>query len=302
MKIFFLGTGGTYPSKTRNVSSIVVQIGPDFVMLDCGEGTQRQLMHSPVSFMRVRAVFLTHLHADHFLGLAGLVQSMSLNGRTEPLLVMGPVQTAETVRSMLGLGHFRSQFAVKVGDLAPGDEVAFESFTVRCAEAVHTVPALAFAVEERMRPGKFDTAKAKALGVPPGPMCRRLQEGKTVDIGGRTVKPEEVMGEPRLGAKVVYTGDTKPCDSIISLADGADVLIHDSTLGPDGSEQASEFGHSTSVEAAEVAKKAGVRRLFLIHMSPRYDDVDELEAEARKVFPDTTAAADFDVFEVSYRK
>jgi ribonuclease Z len=302
MKIFFLGTGGTYPSKTRNVSSIAVQIGPDVVMLDCGEGTQRQLMHSPVSFMRVRAVFITHLHADHFLGLAGLVQSMSLNGRTEPLLVTGPVQTAKTVRSMLRLGHFRSQFEVKVGDMAPGDQVDFESFIVRCAEAAHTVPALAFSVEERMRPGRFDTAKANALGVPAGPMYRRLQEGRTVQVGGRAVKPEEVMGERRPGRKVVYTGDTKPCDSIISLAAGADVLIHDSTLGPDGTEQASEFGHSTSVEAAKVAKKAGVRRLFLIHMSPRYDSADELETEARKVFPETTAAADFDVFEVSYRK
>jgi ribonuclease Z len=206
------------------------------------------------------------------------------------------------VTSMLGLGHFRSQFPVKVGDMVPGDEVAFDSFTVRCGEAAHTVPALAFSIEERMRPGRFDTARAKALGVPPGPMYRRLQEGKAVEVGDRTVQPEEVMGEPRRGRKIVYSGDTKPCDSVISLSKGADVLIHDSTMGSENSGQASEFGHSTSVEAAEVAKKAGVRHLFLVHISPRYDSVDALEAEARKIFPESKAAADFDVFEVSYRK
>ncbi|UCE91483.1 MAG: ribonuclease Z [Methanobacteriota archaeon] len=302
MKVFFLGTGGTYPSKTRNVSSVAIQVGPDVVMLDCGEGTQRQLMHSPVSFMRVRAVFITHLHADHFLGLAGLVQSMSLNGRTEPLLVMGPVGTAETAASMLGLGHFKSQFDVKIGDMRPGDQVDFEQFFVRCAEAAHTVPALAFCVEEPPRPGRFDTAKAKALGVPPGPMYRKLQEGEAIEVDGRTVRPDEVMGAPRPGRKVVYTGDTKPCSSVESLAEGADVLIHDSTMGSAYASQAAEFGHSTSVEAAEVAKKAGVKQLFLVHMSPRYDDATELEAEAREVFAETTAASDFDIYEVRYRK
>ena len=302
MKVFFLGTGGTYPSKTRNVSSIAIQIGPDVVMLDCGEGTQRQMMHSPVSFMRLRAVFITHLHADHFLGLAGLVQSMSLNGRTEPLVVMGPPKTAETVGSMLALGHFKSQFEVRAGDLDPGDEVDFGSFTVRCAKADHTVPALAFSVEERTRPGRFDTAKAKALGVPPGPMYRTLQEGKEVRLGDQTVRPEQVMGEPRRGRKVVYTGDTRPCDSIIALSANADVLIHDSTMAAEHAGQAREFGHSTSTEAAEVAKKAGARRLFLIHISPRYDDPGDLEVDARRIFAETTVASDFDMHEVRYRE
>ena len=302
MKVFFLGTGGTYPSKTRNVSSIAIQVGPDVVMLDCGEGTQRQLMHSPVSFMRLRAVFITHLHADHFLGLAGLVQSMSLNGRTESLAVMGPAGTGETVGAMLALGHFKSQFEVRAGDMQPGDEVDFGPFAVRCAEADHTVPALAFSVEEKTRPGRFDTGKAKALGVPPGPKYRMLQEGREVKIGDQTVRPEQVMGEPRRGRKVVYTGDTRPSDSIIALSTDADVLIHDSTMATAHASQAREFGHSTSAEAAEVAKKAGVRQLFLVHVSPRYDDSSDLEAEARRIFPDTKVASDFDTYEVRYRE
>ncbi len=302
MKIFFLGTGGTYPSKLRNVASVAIQVGPDVVMFDCGEGTQRQLMYSPVSFMRIRAVFITHLHADHFLGLAGLVQSMSLNGRSDPLKVMGPANTSRTVESMLGLGHFRSQFAVEVGDMVPGDEVPLGSFAVRCAEAAHTVPSLAFSVEEPMRPGKFDLAKARELGVPPGPMYTSLQKGMAVEVGGRVVRPEDVMGEPRPGRKVVYTGDTRPCGSVVELARGADVLIHDSTLGSAGRGQAAEFGHSTAVEAAEVAKEADVGQLFLVHISPRYEEGKTLEAEARAVFPNTRAAEDFDVFEVRYRK
>ena len=302
MKIFFLGTGGTYPSRHRNVSSIAIQLGPDVVMLDCGEGTQRQLMHSPVSFMRIRAIFITHLHADHFLGLAGLVQSMSLNGRTEPLKVLGPVDTSSTVEAMLGLGHFRSQFAVETTDMAPGDEVDFGGFSVRCAEAAHTVPSLAFSIEEHERPGRFDLEKAKSLGVPPGPMYRRLQEGKTVKIGEETVRPDDVMGGPRRGRKVVYSGDTRPCDSVADLASDADVLIHDSTLGSDGRGQAAEFGHSTAAEAAEVARRAGVTQLFLVHISPRYEDAQLLEAEARSIFPSTKAAEDFEMFEVRYRK
>ena len=301
MRLVFLGTGGTYPSKERNVSSVAVQIGPDVVMFDCGEGTQRQLMHSPVSFMRIRAIFVSHLHADHFLGIPGLVQSMSLNGRTESLRVLGPEGTAATVANMLRLGYFAGQFDVLAEDLEPGQSVEFGPFQVETAEASHTVPSLAFALQESARPGRFDVGKAKSLGVPEGPKFRELQTGRTVEVDGRVVEPGQVMGAPRKGRRVVYSGDTRPCESIRGLARDADVLIHDCTLGSDHSSVATEFGHSTAREAAQVAKEAGVQRLLLIHFSPRYDDLSPLEAEARSVFPATSAARDLEVVDVPYR-
>lgn len=301
MRIVFLGTGGTYPSKTRNVSSIAVQIGPDIVMLDCGEGTQRQLMHSSVSFMRIRAIFVTHLHADHFLGLPGLIQSMSLSGRTETLKVFGPEDTAQTVRSMLDLGHFRSQFEVLSEDMAPGETIDLGSFTVSAAEASHAVPALAFAVEEKTRRGRFDLERAKEFGIPKGPKYRDLQEGRSVEVDGVLVHPQDVMGEERPGRKIVYSGDTRPCDSVTKLATGADVLIHDSTLSAAHSDIATEFGHSTAAQAAEVAKMARVGRLYLVHISPRYEDTSMLLAEAINTFPNSNVANDLDVIDIRFR-
>ncbi|UCE80350.1 MAG: ribonuclease Z [Methanobacteriota archaeon] len=298
MRLIFLGTGGTYPSKERNVTSIAVQVGPDVVMFDCGEGTQRQLMYSPVSFMRIRSIFLTHLHADHFLGLPGLVQSMSLNGRTEALRVFGPENTEATVDAMLGLGHFSSRFEVSSKDMEPGDAVDFGSYVVSAAEASHTVPALAFAVEEKPRPGKFQVERAEELGVPKGPKYRVLQEGGSVEVDGAVVRPEDVIGGKRPGRKVVYSGDTRPCESVKELSAGADVLVHDSTLSAIHSDIATEFGHSTAAQAAEVAKAAGVGKLYLTHISPRYDDESLLLSEATSIFTQSTIAHDLDVIDV----
>ncbi len=284
MRVVFLGTGGTYPSKHRNVSSVLVQVGSEAVMFDCGEGTQRQLLHSTVSFMKISSIFITHLHADHFLGIAGLVQTMSLNGREKELAVYGPEGTARTVEAFLGLGHFKCAFPISVEDLEPGDSVDRGAFSVTCALADHTAPALAYALQEAQRPGRFDLEKAKSLGIPEGPLYRELQQGGVVEIGGRKVHPEEVLGPPRRGRRLVYTGDTKPCESILTLSRGADVLIHDSTLADEHSQLAHEFGHSTAAEAAQTALDAGVRRLFLVHVSPRYDDATVLEEEARLIF------------------
>ncbi|UCE44723.1 MAG: ribonuclease Z [Methanobacteriota archaeon] len=302
MRVVFLGTGGTYPSKKRNVSSVTTQIGPDVVMFDCGEGTQRQLTISPVSFMRIRAVFFTHLHADHFLGLPGLIQSMSLNGRTEALQVFGPDKTIETVRDMLNLGHFRSQFDVIAKELAPGENIDLGSFNVSVAEASHNVPSLAFAVEEEPRRGRFDIQRAKELGIPAGPKYRDLQEGRPVTVDGRTIQPQDVIGQERSGRKMVYSGDTRPCQSVTEMAAGADMLIHDGTLDSTHARLADEFGHSTAAQAAKVAKDAGVATLYLTHISPRYDDDSVLLAEARSVFPHSVVAHDLDVVEIRYRK
>ena len=302
MKIVFLGTGGTYPSKLRNVTSIAVQRPGEVVMFDCGEGTQRQLMRSSVSFMRIKKIFITHLHADHFLGLPGLIQSMSLNGREDDLLIFGPKGTASNVRAMLSLGYFKSGFRVAVCDVKPGTKLDFDGYSVRCVQADHSIPALAFALEEGPRPGRFDLRKAKRLKIPEGPLYRRLQEGKMVKLDGRTITPKMVLGRPRPGRKIVYSGDTKPSRRIVELARNADVLIHDCTLDSSKKGLAANFGHSTAAGAAAVAKAAMAKALFLVHMSPRYEDVSVLEEEAGKIFKGAIVAKDLMEYVVKYRE
>jgi len=302
MKIVFLGTGGTYPSKVRNVTSIAVQIPGEVVMFDCGEGTQRQLMRSPISFMKIKKVFISHLHADHFLGLPGMIQSMSLNGREEDLQVFGPKGTAETVESALNLGYFQSGFKVFSKDLKKEGSLKFPGYTIRFASAEHSVPSLAYALEEDQRPGRFDLEKAKDLGIPEGPLYRRLQEGREVVVKGKRISPGQVLGPPRPGRKVVYSGDTKPSARVTKLSAGADVLIHDCTLDSSHADLASRFGHSTAKEAATVAKRAGVGTLFLVHLSPRYEDHKILEKEAQEVFKESFVASDLSEYVVRNRE
>lgn len=301
MKLVFLGTGGTYPAKSRNVTSLAVQMSGEVLMFDCGEGTQRQLMFSPVSFMKISRIFISHLHADHFLGLPGLIQSMSLNGREDKLSIYGPQGMRRTVEAILGLGYFKCAYPIETSDLDSGDEIDFGRYLVRCAEAVHTVPSLAFAVEEKPRPGKFDLTKAKRLGVPEGPLFRKLQEGKPVIVDGKEILPEQVLGPARSGRKVVYSGDTRPCAAVTGLARGADVLVHDCTLDSSHSDIAAAFGHSTASEAAKVALDAGVHKLFLVHVSPRYDDTEILEVEARKVFSASEVPKEFSEHVIRHR-
>ena len=300
MRLVFLGTGGTYPSKLRNVTSIAVQLPGEVLMFDCGEGTQRQLMRSPVSFMKIKKIFISHLHADHFLGLPGLIQSMSLNGWEDELSIFGPRGLKKNVESMLGLGYFKSGFEVVSRDLKPGVVLDFGDYKVRAVQADHSIPALAFSLEENARPGRFDIKRAKALGIPEGPMFRRLQKGKAVTVGGERITPGMVLGRPRRGRKMVYSGDTKPSDKIIALANKADVLIHDCTLDSSHDRLAHDFGHSTAAQAATVAKKAKVKMLFLVHLSPRYDDTSLLENEAKKIFENSIVAHDLSEYSVRY--
>lgn len=300
MKIVFLGTGGTYPSKLRNVTSVAIQMPGEVVMFDCGEGTQRQLMRSSISFMKIKKIFISHLHADHFLGLAGLIQSMSLNGRQDDLWIFGPKGTVATVKALLNLGYFKSGFAVHSEDLRAGQKLEFSGYSVRCVQGDHSVPSLAFSLEEVPRPGRFDLAKAKRLGIPEGPMFRRLQGGKPVVVAGRRIRPEQVLGKPRPGRKVVYSGDTKPSRRVAQLAKGADVLIHDCTLDSAHTSLAARFGHSTAAEAAKVAKEARVKMLFLVHVSPRYENTEVLEKEAKAIFRNVKVATDLSEYAVRF--
>lgn len=300
MQIVFLGTSGSWPTPKRNVSAIAVKRGPEVLLFDCGEGTQRQFMASTLSFMQVSRIFLTHFHGDHFLGLPGLVQSMNFFGREAPLQVYGPAGCEDLVGQLLSLGHFKAGYPVRARDLSPGDAVDGGEYTVTAIEAVHTVPGLSYVLEEKPRAGRFDLEKARALGIPAGPLYSRLQEGQTVTVGGRTFRPEQVLGPPRRGRKVVYTGDSMPHAALVAAARGADVLIHDATSDAALEDKANRYGHSSSRQAAMVAKEAGVGQLVLTHMSPRYEDPAPLLRDAKAIFDRVVLAEDFLAIEVPY--
>ncbi|MBI5001158.1 MAG: ribonuclease Z [Euryarchaeota archaeon] len=298
MRAVFVGTGGSWPSPERNVMAFALGMGREVLLFDCGEGTQRQLMRSSVSFMRISKIFVSHFHGDHFLGIPGLIQSMALNDRKEPLEIYGPAGTEELVQTLTRLGYFTPTYEVRVKDMQSGDEVKCDGYSVRCMDASHNVPTLAFAVEEEPRPGKFSLEKAKELGIPAGPLYSKLQAGETVTHAGKTFTPDMVMGPPRRGRKVVYTGDTKPCAEIEELAAGADLLVHDATSAADLEEKANAYGHSSSRQAAELAAKAKVRTLALVHISPRYEETGQLLKDAKDVFPNVILPKDLDELEI----
>src|SRR2546425_2056831 len=229
MQVVFLGTSGSWPTPKRNVSAVAIKRGPEVILFDCGEGTQRQFMLSKLSFMQVSRVFVSHFHGDHFLGLPGMVQSMSMNGREAPLDVYGPRGIERLVGELLSLGYFTPGFAVRAKELPPGGEIDGGEYVVRAFEAVHTVPCVSFLLEGKTRPGRFSVDRAEALRGPSRPLYSRLQDGAQGPVGGRTVHPEDVLGPPPRGRKIGYTGDTRPHDPPGGGARGADVLIHHAT-------------------------------------------------------------------------
>lgn len=291
MRITFLGTAGSWPTKERSASAIAVDLERELVLLDCGEGTQRQFFQSSASFMRVRRVFLTHFHGDHFLGLPGLIQSMCLNNRTEPLDIYGPRDAKEMVQRVLELGYFTLRFPVQVHALPAGHSVELEGYTVRTAEADHPVPSIAYRLDEDARRGRFDGELARSLGIR-GPDFGRLEAGEPVTVGDRVVRPEEVMGPQRPGRSIVYSGDSAPSPAIRNLADRASVLIHESTTASDLETEGNRWGHSSARQAAEIARDARVGLLFLTHFSSRYKELEPLEGEARTVFVESRVARD----------
>jgi ribonuclease Z len=291
MRLTFLGTAGSWPTKERSASAIALDLEKEVILLDCGEGTQRQFFQSNVSFMRVRRVFITHFHGDHFLGLPGLIQSMSLNRRTEPLDIYGPPDAEEMIGRVLKMGYFALRFPVRTHPLTAGTTVELDGYSVRAGAADHPVPSLAYRVEEATKRGRFDGARAKALGIH-GPDFGRLEAGESVRVGDVVVHPSDVIGPPRPGRSVVYSGDTAPAESVTKLAEKATVLIHEATAAQEIEREANDWGHSSTRQAAECARTAGVGALFLTHFSARYKELAPLEEEARIVFPGSQAARD----------
>ena len=294
LSVFFAGTAGSVPSARRGLPAILVRRGGDRLLVDCGEGTQRQLLRS-VGLAEIDFVFLTHLHVDHWLGLLGMVKSFALRDRERPLTVYGPPGTEQLLKAMrVVIG--RLSYELEVVDLAAGDALDFPGgYSIEAFNVRHRGTAFGYALVEDDRPGRFDPARAAALGVPSGPDLGRLQRGERVD----DVEPAEVMGPPRPGRRVVFSGDTAPCDAVRVAADGAELLVHEATFTSEERERALQTGHSTAAQAAALAAEAGVRMLALTHLSTRYAGREILD-EARASFPRTELPRDFDTIEIPF--
>ena len=302
MRVTFLGTAAARPTVGRNVSSLMIQREGDVMMFDCGEGTQRQMMRYGTGFS-FDDIFFSHLHGDHFLGVIGLLRTLGLQAREEPMDLWTPRGTAEILDQAVHLGVDRVPFEVRIHELDPGETIRRGPYDVVPFKTSHTGRSLGYAVVEHPRLGRFDAEKARALGIPEGPLWGKLHKGESVEVDGRTFTAEEMVGPPRPGRRVVYTGDTRPCAATREHAASADLLIHEATFAQDEAERANQTGHTTAREAAALAAEVGALRLALTHFSPRYaDDPRFLEREARAVFPETVAAYDGLVIEVPYRE
>ncbi len=302
IRVRFLGTAAARPTVRRNVSAIAIQREGRSVLWDCGEGTQRQIMRFGTGFT-FSHIFITHAHADHFLGLPGLLRTMGLQGREERMNIYGPAGAVATLDAAVRLGVERLPFPVEVGSLRPGDRVDFGDWAMHAFRAEHGVAALGYALIEDARLGRFDVEAARRLGVPEGPLFGRLHRGETIYVGDRTISPDDVVGPSRPGRTVVYTGDTRPSRTTVRVARGADLLIHEATFGSDEVGRARETRHSTAAEAADVAARAHVRRLVLTHISARYSESPErLRNQARDVFPEASVAHDGLEVELGYHE
>jgi ribonuclease Z len=301
LDVVFLGTSASAPSAQRSPAALLVRRGGERLLFDCGEGTQRQLQRSSVGLVDLTDVFLTHLHADHYLGLPGMLKTYALRARDVPLVVYGPRGLRELFSAFARVVG-RVPYPLELVELRPGDALDRDRYRILVFPVEHGAPAVGYALAEDERPGRFDVETADALGVPSGPERGALQRGEPVTLAdGRTVTPDAVLGPARAGRTVVYTGDTAPSELVRALAEGADLLVHEATFGADEADRAAETMHSTATQAAEIARDAGVRMLALTHVSSRYFG-PELAREAREVFPNTVVPRDFDLIEIPFEE
>jgi ribonuclease Z len=297
LDVIFLGTGGSVPTARRATAAVLVRRGGDRLLFDCGEGTQRQMQRS-TGLVQLDEVFVTHFHADHFLGLFGLIKTYDLQGRERPLRISGPPGLHElfgALRRVVG----RIRYGVELVELEQNEAVPFDGYEVRCFPVEHRVTAYGYALVEDERPGRFDPEAARRLGVEPGPAFGALQRGEEVRGRDGPVRPEEVMGEARRGRKVVITGDTGPCEMTRVAAHAAELLVHDASFADEEAGRAAETGHSTARDAAKLAREAEVRMLALVHVSSRYN-VSAVLDEARQEFAASEAPRDFDLIQIPF--
>jgi ribonuclease Z len=294
LSVRFLGTSASRPTVERNVTSLAIRRGGETFLFDCGEGTQRQMMRYGVSF-NVGDIFFTHMHADHILGVTGLIRTMALQGRTEPMRLYGPPKSERLLRQAVTLGSDKQHFPISYVEMTPGEPLQRDGYVILPFNVEHGgAVALGLAIIESPRLGRFNPDLARSMGIPEGPLWGQIHKGQEITLpDGRVVHPSELVGPTRSGRKLVFTGDARPSDTTIEVAAGADLLIHEATFAEEEAPLAIETGHSTAREAATVAQRGAVKRLVLTHISSRYSrDVQELAKEARSVFPSAVVARD----------
>lgn len=300
IQILFLGTAGSVPTPRRSLPAILLQRKDEQIMLDCGENVQRQMMTAKAGFHKKMKILITHMHGDHILGLPGLLQTMALLNRKKKLDIYGPPGINPFLQCIKETVQFALTFPIETHEIHKlGTICDEEEYAVQAVKSNHVIPSLAYAFIEKPRPGRFYPKKAKALGIKEGPLWSELQRGRKIKLpNGKTVMPEDVMGSPRRGRKIVYTGDTRPFKDFPKFATDADVLINDCTLGDDLAERADEDGHSTPSQAAKNAKMAKAKQLVLTHISARYADPCTLLKQAKKIHKRTVIAEDFMKIEI----
>jgi ribonuclease Z len=297
LSVVFLGTGGSVPSARRATACVLIRAGGARVLVDCGEGAQRQMINS-TGLVQVDEIYITHFHADHYLGLPGLLKTYDLMERKAPLRIVGPAGLRglfEALRRVFG----RLRYEVELVELEPGEGVEHDGFEMRTFDVEHRMKALGYAYVEPERPGRFDVEAARGLGITDDRDFGRLQRGETIAVDGSEIRPDQVLGEARHGRKVVITGDTAPCEMTRIAAHAAQLLIHDGTFALEESARAAETGHSTARDAAQLAADAEVDMLAIVHVSSRYN-VSAVLSEARDAFANTVAPRDFDLVEIPF--
>jgi ribonuclease Z len=297
LSVAFLGTGGSVPTARRATASVLIARGGDRLLFDCGEGTQRQMQRS-LGLVQLDEIYLSHFHADHFLGLPGLLKTYDLMDRELPLTIYGPPGLHElfgALRRIFG----RTHYSLELVEMQPGEAIGHDGYEVRAFPVEHRIAAHGYALVEDDRPGRFDPDEARRLGVSEGPAFGALQDGEAVAGESGEVRPEQVMGEARPGRTVVVSGDTAPCHSTAEAARGAELLIHDASFAEEEAQRAAETGHSTAGQAAALARESGVKLLALVHISSRYR-VKAVLDEARETFPASIAPRDFDIVEIPF--
>ena len=307
LSVTFLGTSAARPTVERNVSAMALVREGETLLFECGEGTQRQMMRYGVSFA-LSKIYFTHFHADHFLGVIGLIRTLGLQTREEPMHLYGPKGAKRLLKQAIELGVERVPFEINITEVKPGDVLPEftdrqgSDYDIHVFATEHGGSSVGYALKEHERRGRFDVEKAKAAGIPEGPLWGKLTKGEAVTLSnGPTFQPSDFVGPRRPGRLVVFTGDTRPCAGVVDAAQGADLLIHEATFGEEEKDRAKETGHSTAREAAQVALAAKARRLVLSHVSARYSiSAEELVKEAREVFKETTVAKDGMTIEIPF--
>lgn len=301
MQLVFLGTSSGAPTVWRCLSSVVLVRGGELLLFDAGEGMQRNFIRAGLGMNRKMKIFITHMHADHCVGLLGLLQTMDLQGREKHVDIYGEPRVEEFLRENMRIINFRLTFDITVRKIEKEGVIVRErDYQVSCCEALHSVPSLAYCLEEFERPGLFNVTEAKRLGIPEGNLYSKLQHGEDITYQGRLIRANQIVGPLRKGRKIGISGDTRPTDKLSRFFRECDVLVFESTYSQDKLEKAIQNGHSTAAEAATLAKKSKVDKLILTHFSARYNDTSQLVSEARQIHHNVEAAEDLKVFKISY--